>query len=48
MIYTQEDSGEEILIPLNMGKEDMEVKKAWRMFGADVGAVGKRTDVGSV
>lgn len=35
-MYAREEGGKEILIPLNMGKEDMDVKRQWRFFGADL------------
>ncbi|KAF2683345.1 putative amid-like NADH oxidoreductase [Lentithecium fluviatile CBS 122367] len=35
VVYTREESGREILIPLNMGKTDMDVKRQWVFFGAD-------------
>lgn len=35
-MYARDDDGREILIPLNMGREDMDIKKQWRFFGADI------------
>jgi hypothetical protein len=43
-IYSQDNDEKELLIPLNMGKEDLDVKKAWGLFGADVKTVGLRSE----
>ena len=42
-----EDSGREILVPMNNGKIDLGVKHQWRFFGADVRTIeeeGKQKD----
>ena len=38
-MYASEPTGREILIPSNNGKVDMDVKRQWRMFGADASQV---------
>ena len=35
VMYTRTEGGREILIPLNMGREDLGVKRQWGMFGVD-------------
>lgn len=39
MIYASESTGREILIPSNAGKIDMDVKRQWRLYGADASQV---------
>lgn len=40
-MYAREANGNEMLIPVNNGKEDMDVKKQWRLFGLDAPSAGK-------
>ncbi|KAH6409614.1 hypothetical protein HBI14_153320 [Parastagonospora nodorum] len=39
VVYASESTGREILIPSNAGKIDMDVKRQWRLFGADASQV---------
>lgn len=35
-IYTRDTDGSDILVPLKNGPEDMDIGRAWSMFGADI------------
>lgn len=39
VLYCQPEKGEEILVTGNGGREDLEIEKAWKMFGGDFRAV---------